>query len=297
MPAPQDSRRRPTAILLDVDGTLVDSNRVHARAWVDAFAEAGVAVDFEQTRRSIGMGGDKLMPAVSGISEDSEQGARIAERRREIFASRYLPRLMAFPQVRALVERLRADGHTVVVASSATKEELHKLLEVAGVDDLIQASTSSDDAEESKPDPDIVAAALSRAGVPPGDAVMLGDTPYDIEAARRAGIRTVGVECGGWTREELRGAVEVYESPADLLTRYDGSLMARIGLEPAAHDDRTLPFVALSLVAIGTWLVAREMLHARRMPAVVDVPAGEPGHPGLGPRERAELRELIARTS
>ena len=215
------------AVILDVDGTLVDSNDAHADAWVDAFTEFGITVAYDAVRRSIGMGGDKLMPEVAGIDEGSRLGQQIAERRGHIFKSRYLPRLAAFPRVRELILRFKADGFILAVASSAKEDELDPLLEVAGVKELIPARTSSDDAEHSKPDPDIVVAALTRVKADRARAVMVGDTPYDVAAAKRAGIEIVGLECGGWTREALSGAAAVYRDPADLLDRYEDSLFAR----------------------------------------------------------------------
>jgi HAD superfamily hydrolase (TIGR01509 family) len=216
------------AVILDVDGTLVDSNDAHARAWVDAFRAHGIAVAYDSVRRSIGMGGDKLMPAVSGIDEDSPRGEAIAADRSRFFKQRYLPNLRPFEGVRPLVERFAADGFTIAVASSAKEEELQPLLEIAGVSDLIARRTSSDDAEASKPEPDIVQAALTQCGCPASRAIMLGDTPYDVEAATRAGVAIVGVESGGWRREDLGGALAVYGSPADLLAGYDASPFARM---------------------------------------------------------------------
>ncbi len=213
-------------MILDVDGTLVDSNDAHARSWVEAFADEGIAVAYEPVRRSIGMGGDKLMPAVARIEEDSPQGQRIAKRRGEIFKSRWLPGLRGFPDARALLERLKQDGFTLAVASSAKGEELDPLLEAAGVLDLIDVKTSSDDAAESKPDPDIVSAAVEKAGCAAARAIMIGDTPYDVEAARRAGVRVVAFECGGWHGAEL-AADAVYADASDLLRRYDESIFAR----------------------------------------------------------------------
>jgi HAD superfamily hydrolase (TIGR01509 family) len=215
-----------SAVILDVDGTLVDSNDAHARAWMDAFGAFGVAVSFDQVRRSIGMGGDKLMPLVSGIEEESELGEKIAARRAEVFKSHYLPGIQSLNGTRELIERFLADGMVLAVASSAKKDELTPLLERAGVAHLIEKRTSSDDAEHSKPDPDIVAAALKRVKVPPSEAIMLGDTPYDVIAAKRAGIEIVGVESGGWTREALAGALAVYRDPADILARYSDSPFA-----------------------------------------------------------------------
>ena len=217
---------RIRGVILDIDGTLINSNDAHARAWMDAFASFGLTVPFDQVRRSIGMGGDKLMPLVSGIEEESELGEQIASRRAELFKTRYLPEIQPLNGTRELIERFLEEGLVLAVASSAKKDELTPLLERAGVHELIEKRTSSDDAENSKPDPDIVAAALKRMKVPAAEAIMLGDTPYDIAAAKRAGIEIVGVESGGWTPEALAGALAVYRDPADLLARYDESPFA-----------------------------------------------------------------------
>src|SRR5687768_162338 len=160
-------------VLFDVDGTLVDSNDAHARAWVEAFAEQGIRVDFAKVRRAIGMGGDKLMPAVSGITEESSIGQRISKRRGEIFKTKYLPGLQPFPGARELVEAVKARGATAVAASSAKRDELEALLKIAGASDLLDEATSSDEVEESKPDPDIVHAAVAKAKARPEDAVMI----------------------------------------------------------------------------------------------------------------------------
>ena len=215
------------AILLDIDGTLVDSNDAHAHAWVAAFAESGVTVDFARVRRCIGMGGDKLMPEVSGIVEDSPQGRRIAARRGEIFTTEWLPRLRPFRDVDRLVTALNARGFTVVAASSAKKTELRALLDIAGVASMLEGATSSDDAEESKPDPDIIEAALKQAHTAPGEAVMIGDTPYDVEAATRAGVATIAFRCGGWRDEDLTGAIAIYDGAWELVDRLDDSPIAR----------------------------------------------------------------------
>ena len=210
-----------SAILLDVDGTLVDSNDAHAAAWVEAFAEVGITVPFSDVRRCIGMGGDKLMPAVSGLTEDSPQGERISKRRGEIFTGLHLPRLQPFPGAGELVAELKARGLTTVAASSAQKDELRKLLRIANALSLLDGYTSSDDVEESKPDPDIVQAALKQAGAKPSQAFMVGDTPYDVEAARRAGVAAVAFRCGGWSDADLSGAARIYDGPWDLLARLD----------------------------------------------------------------------------
>jgi HAD superfamily hydrolase (TIGR01509 family) len=214
-------------VILDVDGTLVDSNDAHARAWVEALAEQGIEVSFEKVRRLIGMGGDKLLPRVAGLEEDSPRGKVISERRSEIFKSRYLHRLKAFPGTRELLLRMRGEGLKLVVASSAKEDELKPLLKIAGAADLIEEKTSSDDAENSKPDPDIVEAALKQSGFSSNEAVMIGDTPYDIEAASRAGLEVIAFRCGGWNDEELAGATAIYDGPADLLAQYDSSPLGK----------------------------------------------------------------------
>lgn len=218
--------KRTKVVLLDIDGTLIDSNDQHAQAWVDVGREFGIDVDYDHVRRLIGMGGDKVMPEVMGIEEDEPRGEKIKERRGEIFRERYLPKLKPFPDARALLERLRDDGYTLAVATSASKDDMDGLLKQVGIRDLIDEKTSSSDAEESKPDPDIVQAALEAAGAKPEEATMLGDTPYDVEASGRAGVRCVALRCGGWGDAELGDAVAVYDDPSDLLARYAESPFA-----------------------------------------------------------------------
>ena len=208
-------------IILDVDGTLIDSNDAHARAWVEAGARLGHPIAFEEVRALIGMGGDKVTPIVAGVEEDSPEGEALAEARGEIFRRDHLPGLEPFPGVRALLQRLADDGFDLVVASSASEEDLGLLLEKAGVADLIRSATSSSDAEESKPDPDIVEAAIRRARPGRDRLLMIGDTPYDVEAARRARVPIVAVRCGGWGDADLAGAVTTAADPAELLERYE----------------------------------------------------------------------------
>ncbi len=210
-------------IIFDVDGTLVDSNAAHASSWVDTLAEIDVDVPFEIVWPMIGMGGDKVLPSLSGYTEETETGIALGKRRWEIFSRDYLPHLRPTPGARELVERLRSDDHELVIASSAGGSELGALLEAAGVADLFDLKTSSSDAEDSKPDPDIVQAAVKKIGCKPDELIMIGDTPYDVEAAIGAHVRLIGVLTGGWTREELSGAVSVYEDPADILYWYERS--------------------------------------------------------------------------
>lgn len=215
------------AVLLDVDGTLIDSNDAHARAWVDVGDEFGHQIEFGRVRWLIGMGGDRVLPELTGLEEESDEGRRLLDRRGEIFRERYLPRLQAFPGAHELLARLRGDGKKLVIATSASEKDLKALLEQARLEELIDESTNSDEAESSKPAPDIVQAAVEKADVPASDVVMLGDTPYDVKAAQRAAVRIIGLRCGGWSEAELKGAEEVYEDPAALLNNYDRSILAR----------------------------------------------------------------------
>jgi HAD superfamily hydrolase (TIGR01509 family) len=209
--------------LLDVDGTLIDSNDAHALAWVDAFAEHGHEVSFAKVRALIGKGGDKLMPETIHVAKDSPEGEAIAKQRSAIFAKAYLPQLRAFPEARELLLALKDAGLKLVIATSAQADELTSLLQQAGLDDLIQAAATSSDAKDSKPDPDIVLAALRAAGCRPAEAVMLGDTPYDVEASVKAGVAVVGLRCGGWKDEDLAGAAAIYDDVRDLRKHLAGS--------------------------------------------------------------------------
>jgi len=203
------------AILLDVDGTLVDSNDAHANAWVDVGREEGIDIHFDTVRALIGMGSDKVLPRIAGIEKESADGKRMAERHGEIFRTQYLPHLSAFPGTREMLEALIEARYTLVVATSASEKDMKAILEQAGIADLLTKKTNSSDVEDSKPDPDIIQAALKKAGVPAGSAVMIGDTPYDIEAASNAGVKSVAFRCGGWwTDEDLGDADFIADGPA-----------------------------------------------------------------------------------
>ncbi|MDB4882629.1 MAG: hydrolase, haloacid dehalogenase-like family [Gemmatimonadetes bacterium] len=211
-------------ILLDIDGTLIDSNDAHARAWVDALAAHGYVVSFDQVRPLIGKGGDKLLPELVGLDPESGEATRIGETRSELFLNRELPTLRATPGARALLERMTADGLQLVVATSANADEVRALLEQAGVSDLIHLASSADDADRSKPDPDIVQAALRKSRSQAMHSIMLGDTPYDVEAAARARVPAIALRCGGWWGDDaFAAAAAIYDDPADLLAHYDES--------------------------------------------------------------------------
>jgi len=218
------STNRPRAVLIDVDGTLLDSNDAHARSWVDALGRYGHATTFEKVRSLIGKGGDKLLAETVGIDDESGEGERIADERKAVFMREWLPKLKPTRGARALLERLDALGMKRVIATSASGSELTALLKQAGVEDLIEEAATSSDAEASKPDPDIVVAALAKAGVAADRAVMLGDTPYDIQSAAKAGVATIALRCGGfWKDRDFAGAAAIHDDPQALLDALDGS--------------------------------------------------------------------------
>ncbi|MBX6315227.1 MAG: HAD family phosphatase [Isosphaeraceae bacterium] len=221
-----------SAVIFDIDGTLVDSVDLHARAWQEAFRCYGREVSFEEVRNQIGKGGDQILPVFLSPEEIARFGEKLKDDRSELFQSQYLSRVTPFPGTRALFERLRADGKRIALASSARQEELEHLKRIAGIEGLVEEQTSADDIERSKPHPDIFAAALERLGHPdPAEVVVVGDTPYDAEAAGKLGLRTIGVTCSGWPEADLRaaGCVAVYDSPADLLAHYHESPLAAEG--------------------------------------------------------------------
>ena len=209
-------------VVLDVDGTLLDSNDAHARAWAAAFAEAGFTVSWARIRRMVGMGGDKLIPLATGLSSSEPTARRIAERRGEIFAAQELAGLGPLPGARELVERMSREGLRLAVASSASPFEIRALLERAGVGYLVSAPEDAA-LEPSKPDPDVVQAALRRLDLRPNEVVMVGDTPYDLEAARLANVASILFRTGGWPDVQLAGALAIYDGPWDLLARFDDS--------------------------------------------------------------------------
>jgi phosphoglycolate phosphatase-like HAD superfamily hydrolase len=211
--------RHMTTALVDIDGTLLDSNEAHAQAWRRALSEHGVAVDVQMIRPLIGMGGDKLLPAIAGIAEDSARGQAIATRKATLFA-RVLPGLQPIPGAREMLEFFRDRDIEVIVATSAGDDEAAALLEQAGVADLVPERTSRDDAGGSKPEPGIVQAALARASRPSA-ALMIGDTPYDVEAATRAGIASVALRTGRyWSDADLAAADLIVDDPTALVERW-----------------------------------------------------------------------------
>ncbi|GAA2392316.1 HAD family hydrolase [Streptomyces glaucosporus] len=216
------------AALFDVDGTLVDTTYLHTVAWWEALRQAGRRVPMSLIHRTIGMGSDQLLKRFLGEDHDPDEAASVSAAHRTLYAE-YWPRLAPLEGAADLLRACAERGWTVVLASSAHGDELEAMRRAVGADDAVTAATSSDDVEASKPAPDLVASALARADVPPDRAVFVGDTVWDVAACERAGVPCVGVLSGGLTRQELleAGAVEVYENPADLLARLDGSPLGR----------------------------------------------------------------------
>lgn len=215
-------------VVLDNDGTLVLSNDGHARAWRQALAEHGYDVAYDTLRSLLGMGGDTLLPQVApGLTATEGVGKTITQRRKEIFLQTYAADLQPAPGARALVERLQAEGLRTVIASSAQPDELEVLLQRAQVDDLLPERTSAQDAAQSKPAPDIVAVALERLGLPAEAVLMVGDTPYDIEAAGKVGVGVIAFRCGGFSDDRLAGARAIYDDPADLVAQYESSPLSQ----------------------------------------------------------------------
>jgi HAD superfamily hydrolase (TIGR01509 family) len=208
-------------VLLDVDGTLLDSNDAHARAWEEAFAQHGYNVQFDRIRPLIGMGGDKLLPMLTGLEPDSIDGELVSEQRRAIFLHNHLPVLRPQRGARELVMGLRERGVRLAVATSAHAEEVWGLLRAARVDDLLEEVVTQSDAGASKPDADTITAALEKLGCPPEQVLMVGDTPYDIEAAGRAGVATLALRCGNFSNQDLAGALAVYDDPHALANDLD----------------------------------------------------------------------------
>ena len=219
-------RAQVRAVLFDLDGTLVDSNEFHVDAWERVFREGGYDTAREAIRGQIGKGGDLLVPA---LLPDAPKAVRehLAKRHGEVFKARYLDLVRPFPRATDLLARVKASGRKVVLASSASGEELEHYTRLLGAEDLVTASTSKDDVSTTKPAGDIFAAALVKARVSPAYAIVVGDTPYDIEAAAKCKVASVAVRSGGFDEAALAGAVARYDDVAALLTGFETSPLAR----------------------------------------------------------------------
>jgi HAD superfamily hydrolase (TIGR01509 family) len=217
------------AVLCDIDGTLVESNWLHAAAWKDAFAVMGIAVDLEEARKQIGKGGDEVIPVFVPWWKRAAVEEPLMAYRQYIFRMDYLAQVKPFPEVRELLMRMKEAGIRISIASSADRDQLKAYEEIANIGDLIEESSTADDAKRSKPHPDIFEATLKKLALPPSKVLALGDTPYDAEAAGKAEIWTVGVTTGGWSEKEMlqAGCIEVYKDVADLLRNFEASAFVR----------------------------------------------------------------------
>jgi HAD superfamily hydrolase (TIGR01549 family) len=217
-------------VIFDVDGTLVDSVDLHAQAWQETFWTFGKEIPFEDIRGQIGKGGDQLIPVFFSKEELDKLGKKIEKKRDEIFRKKYLARTRPFPKVRELFQHIQQDGKRIGLASSAKEDDLDHFKEILSIGDLSDSETTAEDAEKSKPNPDIFLAAMKKLGDPlPEEVIVIGDTPYDAIAARQAKLKIMGVLSGGFPADQLRkeGCIEIYRDPADLLARYDESALTK----------------------------------------------------------------------
>lgn len=217
------------AVIFDVDGTLIDTVDLHAAAWVEALKHFGFDIAFEDMRSQIGKGGDQILHGLLPPDVIEQRSKEIQDFRADLFKREYLAKARAFSGVRTLFERIRATGQRAVLASSGNEDEVEEYARIADIADVIDSATSSDDAERSKPFPDIFQAALDKlAPLSANEAVVVGDTPYDAEAARKAGLKSVGVLSGGFSEQALRdaGCIAVYRDVEDILQNYESSPLA-----------------------------------------------------------------------
>ena len=217
------------ALLCDIDGTLVQSNWLHAEAWQVALGAIGVHCELEDVRRQIGKGGDELIPVFVPWWKRKHVEAPLKAFRSLVFKQEYLHQVRPIPRVRDFLLCLKEAGIRLSLATSASKEDLASYKKIAQMEDLIEEESSADDADHSKPYPDIFESTLKRLGLKAHEVLALGDTPYDAEAAGKAGIWTIGVTTGGWSRKDLlaAGCVEVYEDIGDLLDHFKQSALVR----------------------------------------------------------------------
>jgi HAD superfamily hydrolase (TIGR01509 family) len=213
--------------ILDIDGTLVDTNYHHAIAWYRAFRQHEIILPLWRIHRHVGMGGDQMVAALTDDSVEREKGDDIRSAEKALYFQ-LLPEVETMEGSRELIEDLKQRGHTVVLASSAKEDEVEVYLDLLGARELADAWTTSADVSETKPQPDLVNAALEKAGSSASEAVMVGDTPWDVAAAKSAEVGTLTVRTGGFGADELReaGALEVYESVAELRSKLDETGLA-----------------------------------------------------------------------
>ena len=217
------------AAIFDLDGTLVDSNELHVQAWQETFRHFGKEIPIERLREQIGKGGDQYLPVFLTGAEMREIGKQVEEFRGKIFKKKYLPLVRPFPRVRELFERVRGDGKKIALASSGKADEVEHYQKLLGIEGMVDGQTTADDVVHSKPMADVFVAALRQLGhLLPDEAVAIGDTPYDIEAAKKIDLATIALLSGGFPEEDLRdaGAIAIFRDPADLVDHYYRSPLA-----------------------------------------------------------------------
>jgi HAD superfamily hydrolase (TIGR01509 family) len=219
-----------SAAIFDLDGTLVDSNDLHAEAWQESFRHFGKEIPYDELRHQIGKGGDQYLPAFLTPGEIKRIGEELNDFRSKLFKQKYLGRVQPFPKVRELFEKLRADGKRVVLASSGNADEVEHYIELTRIGDLIDGRTTKSEVRHSKPEPDVFLEALNQLHLPAQEAMAIGDTPYDVDAAKKSQIPTIALLCGGFPEDQLRasGAVAIYRDIADLLASYQRSPLAGV---------------------------------------------------------------------
>jgi HAD superfamily hydrolase (TIGR01509 family) len=214
--------------IFDLDGTLVDSNEFHVVAWRETFRHFGKEIPLERLREQVGKGGDQYLPVFLDKREMRELGEKADKFHGDVFKKKYLSQVKPFPRVRELFKRLRADGKKIALASSGKDAEVRHYQKLLGIEKLVDCMTTSDHVVHSKPYADVFIAALNLLGLTASEAIAIGDTPYDVEAAKKIELPVIGVLCGGFSEEMLRdeGAVAIYRDPADLLENYYRSPLA-----------------------------------------------------------------------
>jgi beta-phosphoglucomutase-like phosphatase (HAD superfamily) len=233
--------RRRRAAILDLDGTLIDSNEAHALAWLVSLHDFGYEVALDLLRPLVGMAPDRILHHAVGTTRDGGESERILQRRAQIFNTWYLPRLLPHVGTRALLQRMKRDGLRLIVATNAKPDEAMGLVRAASVSDLLDDVVTGVEAA-GWPATDVITSSLARTECAPESVILLGDTPYDIAAAVRAGIDAVALRCGGWRDSALRGAVAVFDDACDLLRNYSSS--------PFSSAATTMPYTPPQLTLV-----------------------------------------------
>jgi HAD superfamily hydrolase (TIGR01509 family) len=210
------------AFIFDIDGTLVDSNKMHVHSWDRAFRHFGKTFPIEALRDQIGKGSDQYIPQFLTANEIKSFGKQLDDYRSEMFRKEYLPKVRPFPKVRELFERIKDDRRRILLASSGKQKDTEYYIDLLKIDHLIEGYVSGDEVDRSKPAPDIFTACVDKFKLVRNESIVIGDTRFDVEAADRAGLRSIGVTCGGTDANILRGAgaTAVYKDPADILAQY-----------------------------------------------------------------------------